>query len=80
MLEALDVLDTGLENRPLVRPRVPHDLEEGIRVLGQQTAQLLDSVIDVEPATTLDCRRCNGKRRVAMSDKCDTVINRELGS
>lgn len=54
MLETLDVLHTGLKDGALVGPRVAHHLEERIRVLGQQTAQLFDAVIDVKPATPLN--------------------------
>lgn len=55
MLQTLDVLHAGLKNGALVRPRVAHHLEERVGVLRQQSAQLLDAIIDVEAPTPLNC-------------------------
>lgn len=54
MLETLDVLDARLENGALVGPRVAHHLEERVRILGQQAAQLFDPVINIETATAFN--------------------------
>lgn len=63
VLETLDVIHAGLENRSLVRPRVAHYLEERIRILGQQTAQLFDAVIDVEASPPLNWSERNKKNK-----------------